>query len=811
MRLKKIVLLLSFFLFWSYTFSQQVVVNKIKVTGKIIDSISGQPVEFATISFKNNEKIVGTTSDKKGNFSMSIPTGIYSVKIEFLSYLPQQFINKELNSDTNLETIKMSFSAENLEEVNLVAEKKLVEFKVDRKIYNASKDIANRGGNAMDVLNNTPSVRVDDDGNIIMRGANATVLVDGKPLFGLDSGTDILSSIPSNSIEKVEVITRSAKYSAGGSGAILNIVTKKRKGSGLSGSIDVHLGTPENNGGSTFLNENTDKINIYSTISFNNEKRIKRTTIDQTFLDNTNTATGFYEEIRKDENQRNSFLFSLGSDFYINNNNTLTTSLLINTNNKNFISNLSSDDFDADNVLDRSADRNIGDFDDDSRIELFLNYNTKFNSKGHQLSFDFKFDNTVSENYADITENVFTPILETINQKVAKEQKLDNFLFQLDYELPFSETKKIELGYKGTFRLYENDFKVSQFDETISDFVTIGGFNNVINYDEKVHAFYGQYSASHGDFSYSVGLRSETSDVTIDENATINNFSKSYTDLFPSAILSYEFENGSYISVDYHRGIHRPTIAQVNPFISLGSERFQSIGNPDLNPYINNYFELSYSIDFEKLSIFSTIYLNYANDAFLTVIQNAGQNDNGEDIFIRTPINNGNENFTGFDVNLTYTPVKGLKIGSYINPNNLDINSTIDNLYDFNSWFWITQSYISISLNNGWRFKADHVYQSAIKNKLKIFKALDFTNVTISKSLFKKNGTLTFRVNDVFNSKWFDKQSFEANTNTFRKVRYDRRFNLSFTYQFKQKRRSSKDRSKEIDKDILEDKQDEKL
>ena len=810
MSLKKVILLISFLLLWFYTFSQHPTVTKITVSGRILDSLTQQPIEFATISFKNYKGIVGTTSDKNGNFSMPINAGLYTVKIEFLSYTPIQLDNKELSVNTNLGVFNLSFSVENLDEVKIIAEKKLVEFKVDRKIYNASKDIANKGGNAIDVLNNTPSVRVDDDGSVIMRGTSATVLIDGKPLFGLNNGTDILSSIPSNTIEKVEILTRSAKYSAEG-GAILNIVTKKRKGTGLSGSIDVHLGSPDDNGASTFLNENTDKINIFSTISFNNEEKIKRTTISQSFLDTNDANTGSFEQIRKDENQRNSFLFSLGSDFYLDNNNTLTTSFLINTNNKNFISSLRLDDFDAGTILERSANRNARDFDDVSKIELFLNYTTKFNNDGHQLSFDFKYDNTISENNADIVEETIQPISEIINQKVAKDQNLDNFLFQLDYVLPFSETKKIELGYKGTFRLYENKYKVSQFDEMLRDFVTVGGFFDSINYDEKVHAFYGQYSATHSNFSYSLGLRTEISDLSIGENSSNNPISKKYTDLFPSATLAYEFKDGGYISVDYHRGIERPEISQLNPFISLDDERFQSIGNPDLNPYFNNYFELSYGKDYEKISLISSVFLNYAKNPFLTIIQNVGQNDDGSAIFRRTPINSGNKNFIGVDVNLTYNPFKGIRFGTYVNPSNLDISDTVDNLYDFNSWIWLAQSYALISLNNGLQFKVDYIYQSPLKNKLTTLRTLNFTNLTISKSLFKKNGTLTFKVTDVFSSKWFSTQSFEANTNTLRRIKSDQRFGLSFTYRFKQKRRSSKDRSKEINNEALEDKQDEKL
>jgi len=790
-------------------YSQNSNPNSIVINGNVIDSLTQQPIEFATISFNNNVDLKGVTTDKNGKFKIKIAAGIYNINVQFLSYAPRQFINKELKSDTNLGVILLSLHTENLEEVNLVAETNLIEFKIDKKIYNASKDIANKGGTGMDVLNNTPAVRIDQEGNVILRGSNASVLIDGKPLFGLESSTDILRSIPSSTIEKVEIITHSAKYSAEG-GGIINIITRKRKGSGLNGSLDINLGSPENNGFSTFLNENTEIINIFSTISFNNEKRILSTNIDQIYFDNSDKVTGFFEEIRKDENQRNSFLFNIGSDFYIDNYNTITSSFLVNTNNKNYISNLSLDDFDDTNSLLRSAQRNVGDFDDISKIELFLNYTSKFNDDGHQLSFDFKFDNTISENEANILESTISPVSELINQKVDKNQNLDNFLFQLDYTLPLNETKKIELGYKGTFRYYENDYKVSQFDETLSDFVTIGGFDDILNYDEKINAIYGQFNAMHGNFFYSLGLRTEMSEITI-AGSSNNIINKNYTDLFPSASLGYEFEDGAVLTADYSRSINRPEIAQLNPFISLNDERFQTVGNPNLNPYYQDYLAISYDFSFEKLTLISSFYMNNSKDQFLTVLQNTGQNIDGLDMFTRTTINSGDKNILAVDVDASYSPVKGLRLGAYLSPYNLDITNTINNQYDFNSWMLYAEASALVTLNNGLRFQANYYYQSPKTDGLTKLKKINFANLTVSKDLFNKNAYLTFKIKDVFNSFWYTMQSYEANTNTVRSRRYDQQFSLSFTYRFNQKRRSAKDRSDDINKDELEDKQDEKL
>jgi len=797
--------------FSTCTYSQISKSKNIIIQGKVIDSLSQQPIEFATISFQNKEDIVGTTTDINGNFKFTIANGIYTIKIQFLSYIPQLFIDKELQIDTDMGIIQLVAHAENLEEVNVVAETNLVLFKSDKKVYNASKDIANKGGTAIDVLSNTPSVIVEIDGTISMRGTSGvTVLIDGKPHFGLDQGTDILRSIPANSIDKVELISQNAKYSAFGSG-IVNIVTKKRKGSGLNGSIDAHLGVPNDNGLSAFLNENTEKINIFSTISFNNKEEIIQSTIDQTYYDLTGNTKGIFEQLRKDENQRNSFLFNIGSDFYIDKNNTLTTSFLLNTNNKNFTSNLDLDDFDAVHNLTRSAHRNVTDIDETSTMELFLNYTSKFLKEGHQLSFDFKFDNTVSENAADIFENTTSPVFENIIQKVAKNQNLDNFLFQLDYALPLSETTKIELGYKGLFKSYKNDFNVSQFDDSLLYFVTIGGFKDVINYDENVNAVYGLYTAAKGKFSYSVGLRAENSDVTVQNGSSVNTINKNYTDIFPSASMGIELGDGSYLSSSYSRSISRPVLSQLNPFISFNNERFQSVGNPDLNPYYSNYFELLYDKYFNKISIISAVFINYSKNQFLSVIENIGQNEEGLEVFRRIPINSGDKKIIGMDVDITYKPFKGLRLNTYLSPYNLDLSNTVNNLYDYNSWVLYSEVHALLSFDNGLRLKASYLRQSPVKNGQTKLGTINTANLSISKDLFQKKASLTFKVLDIFKSKWFPTQSYEANSYTLRRVKYDQQFSLSFTYQFNQKRRSIKDRSGDINKDELEDKQDKKL
>ena len=227
------------------------------------------------------------------------------------------------------------------------------------------------------MLNNTPSVRVDAEGNINVRGSSATVLIDGKPQFNIDNNTDLLKALPSNSIDKVEIITRSAKYSAEGGGAILNIITKKRKSSGFNGSFNIHTGIPDNHGFSTFLNKTSKKVNLYSTISYVNENRIKETSVEQPLL-------GLFQDIEEDR-FRNTILVNLGSDFYLNDNNTVSASVLVNKNDKN----------NTFRNLENDFTRFTDDRDDSFKYEASLGYVAKLDTLGQKLSVDFKYDNTL--------------------------------------------------------------------------------------------------------------------------------------------------------------------------------------------------------------------------------------------------------------------------------------------------------------------------------------------------------------------------------------------------------------------------------
>ena len=331
----------------SFSLIGQETIETNNIIGQVNDADTHLPLQFVTVSLQDiyTNELIGDVTDKEGKFELSVPNGKYYCIVESLSFEP--FIIQVLNIEQDMEmgTIELEQHSENLKEIELIARSKLVDHNLTKKVYYASKDIANIGGNAITVLENTPSVKIDGQGNISIRGNTALILVDGKPYGGQRSSADVLSLIPANTINKVEIISQSAKYDAEGGGVILNIILKKRSIEGYNGTVEAHIGLPDNDGVSAFVNYKTDKINMYSTVSFNHQVRIKDTEIKQIFLDDLQEPTGNFDQERTDYRQRNSFLINLGSDFYLDEKNTLTSSILFSNSNKNYDSELFLNDY----------------------------------------------------------------------------------------------------------------------------------------------------------------------------------------------------------------------------------------------------------------------------------------------------------------------------------------------------------------------------------------------------------------------------------------------------------------------------------
>ncbi|MFD1315984.1 outer membrane beta-barrel protein [Namhaeicola litoreus] len=810
--MKFIPLIILLFFVSFYTVAQNTSIATI--TGRIKDSENHQPLPYATVTFYNleNSEFKGIVTDTKGNFTIEIPSGNYKVTFQFLSYKP--FIINRINIDQDLDlgVIEIEEVLENLDEIEIIGNNNLMDYKFDKKIYNASKDIGNLGGSAITVLENTPSLRVDEQGRVIIRGSEAMILVDGKPFATAGNYADLLQSIPSNSISKVEIISQSAKYDANSGGGIVNIILKKGGNEGFNGTLEFHGGIPTEAGGSTFVNYNSDKVNVYSTASYNHNNQIKYSEIEQ-YYNVINPQNGPYLfETRDDLRQRNSFLFNVGSEFKLDDKNTLNSSLLYSMANKNFKSELDLTDYTSNDIIDNNLYRDVWDNTDENYIEFLVSYKTIFNREEHHLSFDIKYDRSESDNQMDILNTNLFPNLSVDQQKTLKIQDFYTLMGQVDYSLPFNDNWLLESGFKANYRDYKNDFNIFNFAPIPKVFEPIEGYENNISYKETVLAGYLNLSKNTEKWNFSVGLRSEFSDVLTSDLTNNIETPNQYTDFFPSALVAYTFMDESMITFNYSRSIYRPSISQLNPFVSFADERFIITGNPFLQPYYSDYFVAEYYKQFKKGSLNTALFASLDHNQVLSILENTGEQTNeGFDIFLRKPINNGDLNQYGIEFDFIYPITDNLRFRTLLSPYYFELTKTENGLYDAEDFVFYGNAILDFRFGNSWKIQPSFTYQSEKITGLTELKAIQYINLALSKDFFNNKATLAFTAHDIFKTRNIIYESVEANAITNRNSIFDPNFLLSFSYRFnKAPKRNSKNRANEMKKSIFEIDEDEK-
>ena len=568
----------------------------------------------------------------------------------------------------------------------------------------------------------------------------------------------------------------------------------------------MHGGYPDNDGINTFLNYKSKSVNLYSSASFNHNVDLKNTKIKQTFLDNDQNPIGNFDQERDDYRQRNSILFNIGSDFLIDDKNTITASLLFSNSNNNYNSEFVMNDYHPVDQLINTSYRDTKDNSDISYMETYISYTTKFKEKEHQLSFDMNYNKHHSENNTAIEDEQIYPNNTATNKGYKKDEIADNYFFQIDYTYPFKNGSKLNVGHKSNFRNYQNDFLARNFNPSTQLNIQINGYVNRILYNENIYSFYTNYLKQLEKFSFEIGLRTETTDTEIIENYQNKEIKNNYTDFIPNVTLAYTFENGNNISTSFTRFIDRPTISQLNPFNSFVNQRFFRSGNPTLNPNYTNFFVIEFNQEFEKLYINTAAYYSNSTDIFLDILEKTDQQTNdGFDIYHAYPVNNGTLNRTGVELAITYNPSKKLRLYGFISPYYANLTNSFEKQYDYKDFRFWGQASVAYRMNNTLRFQINYAYQSPSQTALTGIDKYQYTNFVASKDLFDNKATLTFKMSDVFHTRKAIYTSIEADAITNREVLFKTRYLLTFTYRFnKASKRNANNRSKDINRDIFE-------
>lgn len=785
-------------LFVTTSFAQRPQQKEVTITGNVIDQDSGQPLEYATIAFFSkqlNKMVTGGITDVKGDFSIPVPTGMYDVSIEYISFKAQTISNKQISKSENIGSFSLEIDMESLDEVEIIAERTTVEIRLDKKIYNVGKDLTVSGGTASDVLDNVPSVSVDAEGNIALRGNNnVLILINGKPsgLVGLNS-TDALQQLPAEAIEKVEVITSpSARYESEGTAGIINIILRRSKLQGLNGAITGNIGYPKSAGISGNMNYRTGDINFFNTTSYSYRESPGHNYIFTEFKQSGN----FTDEKTDWTSIRKGLTTNMGLEWYINDSASITTSIVYsdNDNERNSVNRLLQ--LDQDFNLIGESNRLDPEFNDSKTVQYSFNFTKDFEQSGHQFTFDFQVEENDRNRFSEVISNeITTDIVTTIDNQT-------QILLRSDYVLPIGENSQIEMGYRGDFDTKTTDYTVELLNENTNEFEIDTNLSNVFNFKQYVNAAYFQFGKKIDKFSYLLGLRMENTRITLDQPTSGDFERKNYTGWFPTVNLSYEISEDQTITLGYNRRLRRPFSFFLNPFPSRTSLTNIFQGNPDLDPTYSDKLDLGYLNRFGKFTLSTSLYYQHSTDVMNFVSVDTGETVeiNGIEVPIikRGPINLATSNRYGFEFNLNYSPTKKWRINSDFNLFKFvtkgDFNGTNFDSEDL-SWTFRINNKLTIPGKIDWQTNIN--YRAPRENAQGNSKGTYSANMAFSKDLFKDRASIAFNIRDLFDSIKFRS---DIETDTFfstRELQYrgGRSYNLSFTYRFNQKKKRERTRN----------------
>jgi outer membrane receptor for ferrienterochelin and colicins len=817
--LKKILFLLLLFSF-STLFSQEKPENKkIIISGNVSEKSSNLSLEYVTISIlKPNSKLIvsGGVTDLKGNFSIEITPGNYDLKFEYATFKKFELKSKSFFEDTKLQPIKLEEAINQLEDVVIRADKTTIDIKLDKKIYNVGKDIIVRGGTASDVLNNVPSVAVDVDGNVSLRGNEGVrILIDGKP-SNSSNIADALRQIPADAVDKVEVVTNpSSRYDAEGGGGILNIMLKKGKNQGFNSTSTFSVGSPENTSATVNLNLKSEQFNLFSTLGYGKRKNPGTFLIDQENFNASRVLQSAVKERRSSDKYGSGPNINFGIELFLTKNASWTNSL-------NYRNNKGGN---AENILYSNYDENLNfintrqRFNDaitlNENIEYASNFVQKFKKEGHKLSFDAVFSIENEGDDAAIEGKILETNAFVSSENSHKKNIQSRNLFQADYVLPFNENTQIEAGVKANFVTLLADYKVQERITPSSPFTNISAFTNTLQYKENITAVYTQFGSKVNKFSYLVGLRFENSQIEINQFVGDISKSKNYQNFFPSMFFTYELSKTENISLNYSKRITRPRDRFINPFSSYTSNTNLFQGNPDINPSYSDAFDLGYLKKWDKITLSTSIYYNHSTQAFQVVRLERGDFVNGIPVILNTPFNLATDDKTGFEFTLNYNFKKWWKLNgnfnffngkttgdfSYTNTNNKFITQSLNS----NTQTWFTRITSKITLPYKIEWQSNITYNAAANQSQGKSPAIASANVAFSKDVLKEKATISFNVSDLFNTRKMIRDLQLPTVNSYSEMQPRmRQFTLSFTYRFNKKKTEKETKPRQSEEDNMQ-------
>lgn len=613
-----------------------------KVNGKIYDSKSGSPVEYATVTLlkaADSSMAGGALSESNGAFLIkNVPNGKYLLRVAFMGYttyyLPSEVVISTQHNTVNVGKISITPSTTMLKAAEVTADRSMVEYQLDKRVINVDKNLVSSGGTATDILENVPSVAIDNDGNVTLRGStNVKVLINGKPYELLSSDLEsLLEQIPATTVENVEVITNpSAKYDPEGMSGIINLKLKDKSATalGLNGVVNYNFGTPlitpdpmpaiiPTNMGSINLNYTTEKYNLFFSADAGRRSHGMHGTTDLTRMKNGDTTShNFSENYSLNSNTMGSF--KLGGEYYINDKNSVLLSYQFRASRRDRNSQIYSDDiWDSPHPILNDYSQADSSQSNMKNHSFNFNYTKKFDRPEQLLTFDATLGMRRRSGYGT-QEQIYDDPLAAANYYLRESDTKnhhESLNLKLNYTHPFANNVRLEAGYEGQMtwanqdsRYYRTEYAVARYYDSISS----------TNYEhrQQTHGVYATLGWKPFEkFSALAGLRGEYAlvdgqDLNHPATAPVH---KDYWKLYPSLHLSYEINKDQSLQLSYSRRVRRPHMWDLNPYLDVREGQEMSFGNPNIDPEFTNSVELSYNLGIKKVNIFTSAYFRQTNN-----------------------------------------------------------------------------------------------------------------------------------------------------------------------------------------------------
>ena len=762
-----------------------------RVKGVIMDASTQQPMEYANVAVydaKDSTLINGGITNKQGEFEIrGLDFGEYYLVANFIGFEKRHISNIVFERGNRLHEagkIELNPSAVELGSVEVTADKAAIEYKLDKKVVNPSQVISAIGGTAVDVLENTPTIQVDIEGNVSLRGSsNFTVLIDGRPSV-LD-GSEALRQIPTSAIESIEIITNpSARYEPDGTTGIINIIMKKNAMKGFSGIVNASAGTGDKYRGDFTLNYRTEKFNYFIGADWRDETNYgNMRSLRETYLGDTTRflrVEGDRDFIRSGHN------FKAGVDYYLAENTTLSLSGELGKSKSERTGGGETHSYTIPPSEEYFA---IGEeiaIRDNDFYSGNLNFQHNFNDDGHKIEamafYSGETGDDVEEEGEILADSDFNPTgVYTDRISSIETEEESEFRFKLDYTWPFSEDGRLEAGIQNRLEGEEEEMIFRDYDAQSDSWVVNETYSSFTDFRRDIHALYSTFSNKLGGLEYMAGLRGELTireimNTGVAETSSLNRF-----DFFPTLHLSYPVKEKTELMASYSRRINRPGGRDLDPMPSYYNRYTIRFGNPDLKPEYTNSYELGAMQRFGE----SRSYISL--DAFHRVTNNKidGISEMGDDgiLYLRTD-NFDKDYATGAELMGNIDFAEWLLLNASISAYHYRITGILnDESFTRESTNWNGRANTTFKFTDESRMQIMAYYRGPSVSAQGESKSMFFSSISYRHDLFNRKLSATLSLRDPLGTAKFERVNYGDNyTSNFRWKREPRVLMLTLSY-----------------------------